>query len=84
MIKAVLRYTDCMDDKRRVNYYLSESNVIIIKTREPSGTIYHKVTILVESMTKLNEIMSLLNNKTLYGVTLVKVKEAIKIFGRYI
>lgn len=74
MIKAVLEYTDCMGDKRVVNYYLSQYPVTILKTRKGSS-IYLKVTILVDSIEKLNEVVSLLNNKTHYGVTIVKVKK---------
>ena len=83
MIKAVLRYTDYMHDEKTVNYYLSNSSARIIKTSR-RDSMYPKVTIVVDSVYGLKKIVSLLNDKSVYGVTIVKAREMIKIFGIYI
>ena len=82
MIKAVIRYTDCLGDERKVNYYLSNSNAKIIKTKRQS--ICPRVTIIVDTMKELNEIVSVLNRESIYGVSVVKAREMFNLFGMYI
>ena len=70
MIKAVLQYYST--DERIFSYYLAQSSANIIKTE---GTFCPKATITIESMSKLKELVSILNNKSSLGVTVIKAKK---------
>jgi hypothetical protein len=83
MYKAVIQYTDCLGDKRTVNYYLTRNNVKIVKTRK-GMSIYPKITIIVGSIKELNEIVSILNNESQYGVSVVKTRKMFNLFGVFI
>lgn len=72
-MKAILRYTDCGKDQNIVFGILANENIKIIKTK-PGASIYPKVFIEIEDTSKLNKLLIRLNINTIYGVTLVKVK----------
>ena len=74
MIKAVLRYTDCMQDGRNVYAVLTSKMVPIIRTSR-SWSMYPKITILLRDYEHLNNILNILNTKCTYEVRLVKYKK---------
>lgn len=75
MLKVVLRYTDCLQDGKNVFSVLAEQNIRILKTKQPSFSIYPKVTILVENSQELNKLIGKLNHRCTYEVSIVKAKE---------
>ena len=74
MLKVTLRYTDCLQDGRRVFQIIANHNVIILKTKPAIFSIYPKVIILVDSIKSLNALVSDLNSKCSYEVSVVKTK----------
>lgn len=76
MLKVVLRYTDCLQDGKNVFSTLGEQDLKILKTKQPFASIYPKVTILVKDSRELNELISKLNRRCHYEVSIIKVKEA--------
>lgn len=78
---AVIKYTDCMNDTNIVFGVLSQLNANIVKTDNKQYTIYHNITLCVENVEEINKILSVLNNKTTYGVVLLSCK---KTFGERI
>lgn len=74
MLKVVLRYTDCLQDGRRVFNILAGYGVAILKTR-PGWSIYPKITIMVRDYPTLNEVVCELNRNCTYEVRVVKTKQ---------
>lgn len=72
-MKAILQYTDCMRDDKNVFGVLALNNVEVIKTKQ-GMSIYPLVTIRVKDTDTLNKILEQLNEKSVYGVRIVKVK----------
>lgn len=71
-MKAVLKYTDCLHDGKRVSSVLYENNIQILRIR-PGKSIYPQVIIHVNDYDELNMLIQKLNNACLYGVEVVKV-----------
>lgn len=72
-MKAVLKYTDCLQDGRNVFNTLAIRNVEILRTR--SGlSIYPRITIRVKDNHELNQLVSALNRSCTYEVRVVKIK----------
>lgn len=71
MIKAVLSYTDCLQDGRNVYTVLTNNKVIIVGTRR-SWSLYPRVVILVKNYDQLSSILHELNAKCTYEVRLLK------------
>lgn len=84
MIKAVVKYSEFQGYERFIKYQLSLNDVTVLKVKEKHDNIDGKITILIESREKLNELISLLDYWTTNGVTLIKARKAIKVFNKYI
>lgn len=76
-MKAVLRYTDCLGDEKNVFETLGELNVTIIKTIPDRISIYPKIIIKVANYLELNQILTILNRNTIYGVRFIKIKKSL-------
>lgn len=72
-MKAVLKYTDCLQDGRKVFNILAIRNIEILKTRQDSSC-YPQITIRVKDNNELNQLIAELNKKCSYEVRVVKVK----------
>ena len=73
-MKVILQYTDCMSDDKNVFGVFARNNVEVIKTKQGRYSIYPLVTIRVKDTDTLNKILEQLNEKSVYGVRIVKVK----------
>ena len=73
-MRAVLKYTNCMQDGRNVFRVLADNNVEILKTR-PGLSIYPQITIRIKDYNELNQLVSTLNKNCTYEVRVVKVKK---------
>lgn len=72
---ATIRYTNCLSDRKIVYGVLSQLNANIIRSKEPSLSFQNQRVILwVENMDEINNILSILNKNTDYGVSLVSIK----------
>lgn len=76
-MKVVLRYTDCLGDKKNVFETLGKLNVTVIKKIPDRISIYPKVIIKVADYFEMNKILTILNRNTIYGVEFVKVKKSL-------
>ena len=81
-MKAILQYTNCMCDYRNVFGVLALNNIEVIKTKQRKFSIYPLVTIRVKDTDTLNKILEQLNEKSVYGVRIVKVKSDKSIIGK--
>lgn len=73
-MKVILKYTDCMYDDKNVFKVLARNNVEVIKTEQKKFSIYPLITIRVKDTDTLNKILEQLNEKSVYGVRIAKVK----------
>lgn len=73
-MKVILQYTNCMSDDMNIFEVLARNNVEVIKTKQKLYSIYPLVTIGVKNTNTLNKILEQLNEKSVYGVRIVKVK----------
>lgn len=73
-MKVILQYTDCMSDYKNVFGVLARNNVEVIGTKQKQYSIYPLITIRVKDTDTLNKILEQLNEKSVYGVRIVKVK----------
>ena len=73
-MKVILQYTDCMSDDKNVFGVLARNNVEVIGTKQKRFSIYPLITIRVKDTNTLNKILEQLNEKSIYGVRIVKVK----------
>lgn len=71
---TTIRYTDCMSDKKVVFGVLSQLNVHILWSQTAALGIQYKIKLEVESVDKLNEILTILNRNTVYGVEFLSCK----------
>ena len=71
MIKAVLRYTDCLQDGRKVYTVLTNNKVTIVGTKR-SWSMYPRITIKVKNYDQLSSILHELNAACSYEVRLLK------------
>ncbi len=82
-LKAILKYTDCLQDGRNVFNTLGIKNIEILRTK--SGlSIYPKITIRIKDYKELNELVSVLNRVCSYEVRVVKVINENNIIKRII
>lgn len=83
-MKAVLQYIDISDDKRWFYGILAANNICVIKEKYCID-FRRKVTISIKDYYELNNLVMELNEKTNYGVSVVKVFEKSfieKLFGK--
>lgn len=73
-MKVILQYTDCMSDDKNIFGVLARNNVEVIETKQGQFSVYPHVTIRVKDTDTLNKILEQLNEKSVYGVRIVKVK----------
>ena len=73
-MKVILQYTNCMSNDKNVFGVLARNNVEVIKTKQKQFSIYLLITIRVKDTDTLNKILEQLNEKSVYGVRVVKVK----------
>ena len=73
-MKVILQYTDCMSDDKNVFGVLARNNVEVIKTKQEQFSIYPLITIRVKDTDTLNKVLEQLNEKSVFGVRIVKVK----------
>lgn len=73
-MKVILQYTDCMCDDKNVFGVLARNNVEVIKTKQKQFSIYPLITIRVKDADTLNKLLEQLNEKSVYGVRIAKVK----------
>lgn len=73
-MKVILQYTDCMSDDKNVFGVLARNNVEVIKTKQKQFSIYPLITIRIKDTDTLNKVLEQLNEKSVYGVRIVKVK----------
>ena len=73
LMKAVIKYTDCLQDGKNVFNTLAIRNVEILKTRQ-GLSIYPQITIHIKDNDELNQLISALNRNCIYEVRVVKVK----------
>lgn len=73
-MKVILQYTDCMCDDKNVFGVLARNNVEVIKTKQKQFSIYPFITIRVKDADTLNKLLEQLNEKSVYGVRVAKVK----------
>lgn len=73
-MKVILQYTDCMSDDKNIFGVLARNNVEVIKTKQKKFSIYPLITIKVKDTDTLNKILEQLNEKSVYGVRIAKVK----------
>ena len=73
-MKVILQYTACMSDDKNVFGVLARNNVEVIKTKQEQFSIYPLITIRVKDTDTLNKVLEQLNEKSVFGVRIVKVK----------
>lgn len=73
-MKVILQYTNCMCDDKNVFGVLALNNIEIIKTKQGWYSIYPLITIRVKDTDTLNKILEQLNEKSVYGVRVAKIK----------
>ena len=63
-----------MSDDKNVFGVLARNNVEVIKTKQEQFSIYPLITIRVKDTDTLNKVVEQLNEKSVFGVRIVKVK----------
>ena len=71
MIKAVLRYTDCLQDGRKVYSVLTNNKIPIVGTKQ-GWSMYPRITVLLKDYDQLNNVLYALNHTCTYEVRLIK------------
>ena len=71
-MRAILKYTDCLQDDKNVFRVLAENDVEILRTRQRAYSIYSEITILVANRKELNKLLDKLNRRCTYEVQFVK------------
>lgn len=71
MIKAILRYTDCLQDGKKVYTALTNNKVTIVDTQR-GWSMYPRVVILIKDYDHLSCLLHELNTSCAYEVRLVK------------
>ena len=75
MIKATLKYTDCLQDGKNVFRILVDNNAEIIATKPARfGSIWPRVVVLFENPKHMYETIYELNRMCNYEVALVKYR----------
>lgn len=75
MLKAVLQCTDCLDDFKNINCMLAQMNVTVLKSKRSVMDIKVNITIVVDDYTQLNHIVYRISQLSIYGISIVKVKD---------
>lgn len=70
MIKATLRYTDCLQDGRKLYEVLTNNKVVIAGTKR-DWSMYPRVVILVKDYEQLSCLLHELNASCTYEVRLL-------------
>ena len=73
-MRAVLRYTDCMQDGRKVFLALAKMGIRVLETKKCG--IHPEITVFVENREKLNKLIALLNQNCTYEVSIVKTRDS--------
>jgi hypothetical protein len=73
MIKATLRYTNCLQDGRNVFAVLAGYNIPILKSSR-GDSMYPKIVALFNDQTELSTVLGSLQKHCSYEVRLVKSK----------
>ena len=73
-MKVILQYKDCMSEDKNIFGVLARNNVEVIETKQKHCSIYPLITIRVKDTNTLNKILEQLNEKSVYGVRIAKVK----------
>lgn len=71
MIKAVLRYTDCLQDGRKVFAVLTNNKATVVGTKR-NWSAHPRVVVLVKDYDHLSCLLHELNTSCNYEVRLVK------------
>lgn len=71
MIKAILRYTDCLQDGKKVFTILASNKITVVGTKS-NWSMYPKVVVLVKDYDHLSCLLHELNTSCTYEVRLVK------------
>ncbi len=71
MIKAILRYTDCLQDGRKVFTVLTNNKITVVGTKY-NWSMYPRVVVLVKDYDHLSSLLHELNTSCTYEVRLVK------------
>lgn len=71
MIKAILRYTDCLHDGRKVYTVLTNNRVTVLGTKR-SWSMYPRVVVLVKDYDHLSRLLHELNTSCSSEVRLIK------------
>ncbi len=74
MVKAVLQYTDCLQDGKTFFSVLSNHTVIILKSKSSLCSTAVKVTVIMRDYLELHKLIGQLNRQCTYEVRVVKVK----------
>lgn len=74
-MRAVLRYTDCLEDGKNVFRVLAENDIEILGTKQRDYSIYPEITILIANRQELNGLLDKLNRRCTYEVRLVKTQK---------
>ena len=73
MIKATLRYTDCLQDGRKLYGVLTNNKVVIAGTKR-DWSMYPRVVILVKDYEQLSCLLHELNASCTYEVRLLNYR----------
>lgn len=73
MIKATLRYTDCLQDGR-ILYEILTNNKVVISGTKRSWSMYPRVVILVKDYDHLSCLLHELNTSCTYEVRLLNYR----------
>lgn len=71
MIKAVLRYTDCLQDGRKVFAIIANNKATLVGTKH-NWSAYPRVIVLVKDYDHLSCLLHELNTSCNYEVRLIK------------
>ena len=71
MIKATLRYVDCLQDGRKLFAVLTNNKITVLGTRR-NWSMYPRVIVLVKDYDHLSSLLHELNTSCTYEVRLLK------------
>ena len=78
-MKATLKYTNCLNDGRRVFSVLSRNDVQILRTKS-GKSIYPQITIRVGSYDELNLLVQILNKISAINWDIMAIENLFGIF----
>ena len=77
-MKAVLEYTNCLQDGKNIFKILANNNIEVLKTRLCTS-LYPKIIIRIENYSELMNLVYELNNGSIYGVRVVRTVPCVSI-----